>query len=198
MKQHLLYFFIASFTLISTLLSAQTQVTYRLTYDVSSQTYTVSMKSNTAHNSPLSRITNSSQITIVAPHVAGGWQPASLTNLTTLNWGVTVLDGTTTTPPIPANDYLFFAPSNGGIYTPFNIPANTYVDLFSFKSGVGCVGALSLYDNVNDPLNSIVTINGDNNIVILGAGAGNKYVGNDSGSVSCNSPCTAAAGTLSY
>ncbi len=198
MKQHLLYFFIASFTLISTLLSAQTQVTYRLTYDVSSQTYTVSMKSNTAHNSPLSRITNSSQITIVAPHVAGGWQPASLTNLTTLNWGVTVLDGTTTTPPIPANDYLFFAPSNGGIYVPFNIPANTYVDLFTFKSGVGCVGALSLYDNVNDPLNSIVTINGDNNIVILGAGAGNKYVGNDSGSVSCNSPCIAAAGTLSY
>lgn len=198
MKQNLLYFFIASFMLISTLLSAQTQVTYRLSYDVPSQTYTVSMKSNTAYNSPMSRITNSSQITIVTPHVAGGWQPASLTNLTTLNWGVTVLDGTTTTPPIPANDYLFFAPSNGGIYNPFTIPANTYIDLFSFKSGVGCVGALSLYHNTNDPLNSIVTINGDNNIVILGAGAGNKYVGNDSGSVSCSAPCTAAAGTLSY
>lgn len=198
MKQHLLYFFIASLTLSSTLLSAQTQVTYRLTYDVPSETYTVSMKSNTTHNAPLSRMTNSTQITIVAPHVAGGWQPASLTNLTALNWGVTVLDGTTTAPPIPANDYLFFAPSNAGIYSPFNIPANTYIDLFSFKSGSGCVGALSLYDNANDPLNSIVTINGDNNIVILGAGAGNKYVGNDSGSVSCNAPCTAAAGTLSY
>lgn len=198
MKQYLLYFFIASCLLSSTMLSAQTQVTYRLTYDVPTQTYTVSMKSNTTHNAPLSRTTNSTQITIVTPHVAGGWQPASLTNLTTLNWGVTVLDGTTTAPPIPANDYLFFAPSNAGTYTPFNIPANTYIDLFSFKSGAGCVGALSLYDNANDPLNSIVTINGDNNMVILGAGAGNKYVGNDSGSIPCNAPCTAAAGTLSY
>lgn len=198
MKQHFTYFLVAFCMLISSLLGAQTQVTYRLTYDVPSQTYTVSMKSNTAHNTPLSRLTNSTQVTIVVPHVMGGWQPTNLTNLTTLNWGVTVLDGTTTTPPIPASDYLFFAPSNAGTYIPFNIPANTYVDLFSFKSGSGCVGALSLYDNASDPLNSILTINGDNNIVILGAGAGNKYVGNDSGSVSCNAPCTAAAGTLSY
>ena len=198
MKQHLLYFFIAAFMLSSTILSAQNQVTYKFSYDFPMQPYTVSMKSNTAYNAPLSRMTNSTQITIVTPHVAGGWQPASLTNLTALNWGVTVLDGTTTAPPIPANDYLFFAPSNAGTYTPFAIPANTYIDLFSFKSGVGCVGALSLYHNTNDPLNSIVTINGDNNMVILGAGAGNKYVGNDSESVACNVPCTAAARTLSY
>jgi hypothetical protein len=198
MKHTLTYLICAVFTLSTLSLSAQTQVTYKLSYDVPTQTYTVSMKSNTAYNAPLSRMTNSTQITIVTPHVAGGWQPASLTNLTTLNWGVTVLDGTTTAPPIPANDYLFFAPSNAGTYTPFAIPANTYIDLFSFKSGVGCVGALSLYHNTNDPLNSIVTINGDNNMVILGAGAGNKYVGNDSGSIPCNAPCAAAAGTLSY
>lgn len=198
MKQLYIYCSIAFCTLLSLSLEAQTQVTYKLSYDVLSQTYTVSMSSTVAHNSPMSRTTNSTQITIVTPHVTGGWQPASLTNLSTLNWGVQVLDGTTTVPPIPGNDYLFFAPTNAATYTPFNIPANTYIDLFSFKSNAACVGSLALYDNSTDPLNAILTINGDNNMVILGAGPGNKYVGNGSGAVSCVLPCNAEAGTLSY
>ena len=182
------------------LLHAQ-QVTYKLTYDGPSQTYKVSMKSNTTYNPPLSRLTSSVQFTVVAPHVSGGWQVNNLTALTALGWGFTLLDGTTTTPPIPANDYLFFAPTNAGTYAPFAIPANTYIDLFTFKSGSGCVGNLALYDNITDPLNAIPSINGDNNMVILGAGPGNIYFGNDSGGVSCAPlppACTAEAGTLSY
>lgn len=177
------------------------QVTYKLVYDSPTQTYTMSMKSNTTYNPPLSRLTSSVQFTVVAPHVAGGWQVTTLNALTALGWGVTVLEGTTTTPPIPANDYLFFAPTNAGTYAPFPIPANTYINLFSFKSGSGCVGDLALYDNITDPLNGIPSINGDNNMVILGAGPGNIYAGNDSGNVSCAPPppvCTAEAGTLSY
>ena len=179
-------------------LGAQTQVTYKLTYDLNTQTYTVSMRSNTAYNPPLSRFTSSTQITIVAPHVAGKWQVSNLTGLinTTvpLGWDLTTLDGTTVGQ---THDYIFFSPGNSGGYTPFPIPANTDLNLFSFKSGSGCVGDLYLYDNVNDPLNSVPSINADNNMVILGAGAGNKYVGNTSANISCTPPCAANAGTLS-
>jgi hypothetical protein len=176
-------------------MSAQTEVTYNLTYDGATETYTMSMTSNTAHNPPLSRLTSSTQVTIVVPHVAGGWQVNNLTELTALEWGFSYLDGTTQGL---ANDYLFFAPSNAGTYSPFAIGANTEIPLFSFKSGSGCIGDLYLFDNDNDPLNNIPTINADNNMVILGAGAGSVYVGNESGNVACAAPCNANAGTLSY
>ncbi len=198
--KHFIKILFSFFFCLPLFLNAQ-QVTYKMAYDGPSQTYTVSMKSNTTYNPPLSRLSSSVQFTVVAPHVAGGWQVTNLTALTALGWGVTVLEGTSTVPPIPANDYLFFAPTNAGTYSPFIIPANTYIDLFTFKSGSGCVGNLALYDNATDPLNGIPSINGDNNMVILGAGPGNIYFGNDSGSVACAPPppiCTAEAGTLSY
>lgn len=176
-------------------LAAQTQVTYKLVYDQGAQTYTMSMNSNTTHNPPLSRVTSSTQVTIVVPHVSGGWQVNNLTNLTALGWGFTYLDGTTEGL---TNDYIFFAPSNAGTYSPFSIPANTDINLFSFQSGSGCVGDLSLYDNINDPLNNLPSYNADNNMVILGAGPGNVYVGNTSGNVACALPCSAEAGTLGY
>ncbi len=176
-------------------LSAQTQVTYSLDYDHGTQTYTVSMTSNNAYNPPLSRLTSSTQVTIVVPQVAGGWQVSNLTELTDLEWGFSFLDGTTEGL---SDDYLFFAPSNAGTYTPFSIPVGASIPLFSFQSGSGCVGDLSLFDNVNDPLNGVPTINADNNMVILGAGPGNVYAGNDSGNVPCAALCEANAGTLSY
>jgi hypothetical protein len=172
-----------------------TEVTYNLAYDLNTQAYTMSMNSNNPFNPPLSRLTASTQVTIVVPHVAGQWQVTNLSNLTALGWSHTYLDGTTMGL---TNDYLFFAPTNAGTYSPFPIVANTSIPLFSFKSGSGCVGDLFLYDNVNDPLNGQPTINADNNMVILGAGAGNKYVANTSGNISCVPPCNANAGTLGY
>jgi len=174
---------------------AQVEVTYHMEYDLSTETYTVSMNSNTTFNSPLSRITSSTQVTIVVPQITGGWQVTNLSALTALGWGFTFLDGSTLGL---SQDYLFFAPTNAGTYSPFTIAANTDIDLFSFKSGSGCVGNIALYDNDNDPLNAHPNINGDHNMVILGAGAGNKYVGNTSGSVACAAACAADAGVLSY
>ncbi|MBL7796264.1 MAG: hypothetical protein JNJ90_07155 [Saprospiraceae bacterium] len=182
--------FFAPFALL-----AQVQVTYKLEYNMATSTYTVSMNSNTAYNPPLSRIAASTQVTIVVPQISGGWQLTDLTNLTALQWGSSFLDGSTLSL---SKDYFFFAPTNAAGYSPFAIAANTDIPLFSFKSGSGCVGDLLLYDNINDPLNAHPSINGDNNIVILGAGAGNKYVGNTSGNVACALPCTADAGVLSY
>lgn len=193
--KHLIKVLFAVLFLIPMTADAQTQVTYNLAYDIPSETYTISMNSNTAFNPPLSRITASTQVTIVVPQISGGWQVTNLAALTALGWGFSFLDGTTLGL---SQDYLFFAPTNAGTYSPFPITANTDIPLFTFKSGSGCVGNLSLYDNVNDPLNAHPSVNGDNNIVILGAGAGNKYVGNTSGNVACSLPCTANAGVLSY
>lgn len=177
-------------------LGAQVEVTYNLSYDFGTQTYTVSMNSNTAYNPPLSRLTSSTQVTVVVPE---GWQVTNLTGLISttvpLGWGFSYVDGSDYGL---TNDYIVFAVSNSGTYTPFSIPANADLDLFSFQSTSGCIGNLSLFDNATDPLNSEPTLNPDNNIVILGAGAGNKYAGNTSGSVSCVPPCSANAGTLSY
>lgn len=183
--------FLAPFALL-----AQVQVTYKLEYNMATSVYTVSMNSNTTYNPPtLSRIAGSTQVSIVVPQISGGWQVTDLTNLTALQWGFSFLDGSTLSL---SQDYLFFAPTNAAGYAPFLIPANTDIPLFSFKSGSGCVGDLSLYHNTNDPLNAHPSVNADNNIVILGAGAGNKYVGNTSGNVACALPCAANAGVLSY
>ncbi|MEK7257685.1 MAG: hypothetical protein AAB316_23210 [Bacteroidota bacterium] len=138
-------------------------------------------------------------MTIVAPHVAGGWTVTDLAGLqttspTSLTWQVTNLNAPTENP---SKDYLFFAPQNATAYTPFSFPAGSYIDIFSFKSGSGCIGDLALFDNTTDPLNANVSINSDNNVVILGAGAGNKYAGNESGNVSCQT-CFSEAGTLGY
>jgi len=193
--KHLIKVLLAVLFLIPMMADAQTQVTYNLAYDMPSETYTVSMNSNTAFNPPMSRITASTQVTIVVPQISGGWQVTNLAALTALGWGFTFLDGTTLGL---SQDYLFFAPTNAGTYSPFPIAANADIPLFSFKSGSGCVGNLSLYDNINDPLNAHPSVNGDNNMVILGAGPGNKYVGNTSGNVACSLACAANAGVLSY
>jgi len=193
--KNLIKVLVAFLLLIPMMADAQTQVTFNLSYDIPSETYTVSMNSNTTHNSPLSRISSTTQVTIVVPQISGGWQVTNLTALTALGWGFTLHDGTLQGL---SQDYLFFAPTNAGTYSPFTITANANIPLFSFKSGSGCVGNLSLYDNISDPLNAHPSVNGDNNIAILGAGSGNKYVGNTSGSVACSLPCTANAGVLSY
>ncbi len=188
-----LAFFLAPFVA-----SSQVTAHYKLTYDAGTSSYILSMKSNTAFSGPLARISSSTQVTIVAPHVAGGW---TATNLTGLQAGATPLSWqySSVNAPVenPSKDYLFFTPQNAGGYTTFPFPAGSYIDIYSFKSGSGCAGDLYLYDNVADPFNANANINADNNFVILGAGSGNKYVGNESGNIACVT-CFSEAGTLGY
>lgn len=179
-------------------LMAQVQVTYGLRYDEPTQKYIVSMQSNTAYTGALARISSSVQFTIVAPHVTGGWQATSLTGLqagaTPASYSASQVNAPAENP---SKDYLFFTISNATSYTPFTIPANTSIDLFSFSSGSGCIGDLYLFDNTSDPLLANLSINSKNNIVILGAGSGNKYIGNTTGNVPCFT-CAAEAGSLNY
>ena len=188
-----------AFLLLPFVASAQTQVHYKLTFDPGTQAYILSVKSTTAHTGALARISASTQVTIVAPHTSGGWVATNLTGLqatapSPLSWQYSSLNAPSENP---SKDYLFFTPQNAGGYTTFPFPANAYIDIFSFKSGSGCIGDLSIFDNTADPLNTNVSINSDNNIVILGAGTGNKYVGNESGTVGCQT-CFSDAGTLGY
>ena len=181
-------------------IQAQHGVSYRLEYDLGTQTYTFSINSNIQYNPPISWILNSSQVTIVVPQIPGGWQVTNLQALVPsapiqLGWTFQYLNGMTYSLP---NDYLFFTPSNGGVYTPFLIPANTWLPLFSFQTSSGCVGDLSLYDIATDPLNQIQNINAGHNIVIFPAGQMNIFTGSASGNVSCVAPCAANAGTLGY
>ncbi|MEM6319094.1 MAG: hypothetical protein AAF960_15580 [Bacteroidota bacterium] len=178
-----------------------TEVTYCINYDSGSQTYTVSMESNQAYTGGLARLSSATQITIVAPATAGGFQITNLMGLqaggTPLDWGFSRLDAPAENA---AADYLFFAPSNATTYTPFDITANTNIPLFSFQSGSGCLGDIQLFDNTNDSLNANTGLNPDNNVTILGAGLGNKYIGNNVActSASCATTCTVSAGVLSY
>jgi hypothetical protein len=187
MKYSYLYSFAILLVLLAWMPTEMTaQVTYRLTYDAGNQHYTVAAKSETAYTGMLSRLTGSTQISVVFPHVAGGYQIDSLTNLqggaTPLSWGVNRLDEPTENPNA---DYLFFSPNNAGNYTVFDFPAETYVDLFSFYAASGCVGNVALFDNEIDPLNSNNSLNTDNNFIVLGGGLTNQYDGNNNGSASC-------------
>ena len=81
----------------------------------------------------------------------------------------------------PAGDYFFFAPTNAGSYALFDIPANTDIDLFTFKIPAGCTGSISLFDNYADPLNGDPNVSGDNSFKTLGGGNTNLY---------CNNTCS--------
>jgi hypothetical protein len=74
---------------------AQVEVTYELTYDSTSQVYTVIMTCDNSYTNPLSRLASSTQVTVVVPQIPGGWQVTNLTDSTSLQWGSDFLDGST-------------------------------------------------------------------------------------------------------
>ena len=174
------------------------EISYCITFDSLTQRYIVSMRSNQAYSGGLARLTGSSQVSIVAPHTAGGYQITNLTDLqaggTPLDWGFNRIDAPTENTN---KDYLFFAPTNSISYTPFDIPKDTTIELFSFQSGSGCLGDIALFDNDADPLNSNLIYNPDNSISIIGTGATNVYNGNCNVGVTCEA-CISESGVLSH
>ena len=200
MKKNIL--FVLAFFILPKLYAT---VEYRLTYNSGTATYTVAVRSTAAYSGPLARLTGSSQVTIVAPDVDGvGAGTFMATNLTSaagtnnLSWASSQINSPAQNT---SKDYLFFAPANASTYTPFNIAANTWVDIFTFQSGGGCIGDLYLYDNNAavgvEPMNGQSTYNTKNNFKTLGGGNVNLWASNASGAVACNI-CAAEAGTLSY
>jgi len=161
-------------------------VEYRITLDSDGQTYRVAMRSTVDYSGPFARISPGSQISVVAPDPDGTgpntFMPTNLTALTALNWSVSQINSPAENP---SADYLFFIPANSASYTPFNITANTWIDLFTFQSGTGCEGSLALYENGSDPLDANVTINADQYMAILGGGLTNLWVANAGGPAVC-------------
>ncbi|MDO8969178.1 MAG: SprB repeat-containing protein, partial [Saprospiraceae bacterium] len=138
-------------------------VSYKLTLDPDGQTYRVSFNSSVAYNGALARITGSSQFTIVFPDPDGAGpgviQLTNVTALTDLDFDYSQLNHPAENP---GKDYTFFAPTNAGSYTLFNIPANTDIELFTFQIVGGCAGSVSLFENYADPLNDNPNISADN------------------------------------
>jgi len=161
-------------------------VEYRLTLDPDGQTYRVAFRSDVSYSGAFARFSPGTQISIVAPDPDGTgsavFMPTNVTALTDLNWGVSQINSPSENP---SADYLFFTPSNASSYTPFNVVANTWIDLFTFQSGTGCEGPLALYENGSDPLDSNPTINADQYIAILGGGLTNLWVANVGGPATC-------------
>jgi Bacterial TSP3 repeat len=169
-------------------------VTYRLVFNPLNETYTVSIMSTTSYSGPMSRLTSSTQVTIVAPDTDGtGPLVFTAVDIMGLQAGATPLSWTSTQLNSPveqtSKDYLFFAPGNSGSYTLFNIPANTWLDLFSFKSADGCTGALYLYDNNGDataePMNFQPTFGTKQNFKVLGGGNNNLWVADENSTAAC-------------
>jgi len=162
------------------------QITYNLSYDQNTEVYTVSMRSGKTYTGGQARLSSTSQVMIVAPHTTGGFQITNVTGLqtggTALNWGYSRVDAPSQNP---TKDYFFFSPSNAFVYTPFDVPANTQIDLFSFQSGSGCLGNLQIMDNNTDPFVGNGSFNANNNLVVVGGGMTNLYQGNTSSAVSC-------------
>ena len=171
---------------ICTVFSVQAQVTYNLAYDSGTETYTVSMRSGNAYTGGLARMSSSTQVAITAPHTTGGFQVTNIVDLqsggTPLDWGFSRVDAPTENS---TKDYFFFSPANAFTYTPFDIAANTQIDLFSFQSGSGCLGALNLVNNNTDPVATSGNFSANNSMVVVGTGTTNLYQGNTSGDISC-------------
>ncbi|MFK7979366.1 MAG: hypothetical protein AB8G86_05260, partial [Saprospiraceae bacterium] len=172
--------------LSNTATCASTGVDYCLSLNPSTGVYTISMESKEIYNTPFSRMSSSTQITVVVPHTMGGFQISNLTNLqagtTPLNWSYSRIDAPAENPNA---DYLIFSVGNSGTYTPFDIPANTFLDLFSFESNSGCLGEVALFNNDNDPLLANTNLNTGHNMVILGGGLRNLYAVNVCGPAIC-------------
>lgn len=178
--------------LISLLTLSAQQGTYKLSYNVSTQTYTVYGKVSASYANPLSRFVNVF-VTVMAPHGTGSAQfvPSNITtspslaatNVVTL----TRLNGPTYQP---TKDYLFFNFEVGNAaYTPQPITANTEFPIFSFRSQNGCVGDLYLIEQGSAEYNDAQanSINAGNAFSILGAG-GDIYTANYGGQAICAIP----------
>jgi len=180
------------------------QVNYRIQKLINGS-YKVSMKSVTAYSGSAAQISNSFQLTVLAPTGSGAVQ-----NLTSLIVSATA--GVTTAPSFGFNrtnapstnstkDYIFFKLNN----TPqFDIAANTDIDLFTFDIAGSCLGNLDLFINGTTP--APAGLNAGNSISIVGAGPGNQYLANYGGAAPCavgnpdvtlslTAPATATVGT---
>ncbi|MEM6319864.1 MAG: gliding motility-associated C-terminal domain-containing protein [Bacteroidota bacterium] len=182
-QQYLL--FILLFLSFGATLSAQVEGKIILLPD--NKTYQVSVIPVTSLSAAFS-ITNSAQITLVAP--TGGFELTRLRGIT----GDWMISGFAKSPSENHSaDYYSVqlnSPLTDVVYT-----ANEEIILFTFENSAICVGDVSIIDDNNDPFlppNSQF-LNVGNLFTIRGIGPVNAYQGSAVGSASCPEPLAATA-----
>ena len=170
--------------------SANAKVKFDLTYDQSTERYTVSLVPQATYLAP-HNITGTGQVTIKVP--SNEFDPVDIENL--LEGMVWEANARNNAPvEAPDYDYISFGLIIQGVAYP-DYQEGDPLPLFSFQNAFGCTGKIFLVDNEQDPFmppNS-ASANVGNTITILGAG-GDAYIGNmHGGMVDCNDGGTATA-----
>ncbi|TAK43806.1 MAG: T9SS type A sorting domain-containing protein [Saprospiraceae bacterium] len=170
--------------------AASAQVNFNLTYNQSTERYTVSLVPQTTYLNP-QNITGTGQVTIKVP--SNAFDPVDIENL--LEGMVWEANSRNNSPEeAPDYDYISFGLIIQGVAYP-NYQEGVELPLFSFRNAFGCTGKVFLVNNGQDPFmppNS-ASANVGNTITILGAG-GDAYAGNlHGGIVDCSEDGTATA-----
>lgn len=178
-------------------------VRYGIKLDADRITYRVYMTSTTALSGNAARIA-SAQVTIRVPHYDAAPNRFTFNNVqgrdvdgTRMLWtsGSGRVDApmSTSSAGNPATrlpyDYISFGNvfSSSGVM--FDIPADTELELFSFRRTSPCTGEVTLFENATDPFrtpNSVGT-NPGNQMTLQAYGQTNTYFNNFIGGVNCES-----------
>lgn len=160
---------------------ANAQVQFKLSYDLETERYTVSVVPTVTYTSP-QNITGTGQVTIKVP--TNNFDPVDITDhLSGMHWEANSRNNSPAESP--EYDYISFGLVIQGIAFPDYV-AGEELPLFSFQNAFGCQGAITLVDNNADefmPPNS-QNANIGNALTIMGAG-GDAY-GGIAGSAVCN------------
>lgn len=179
--------------------SAQAQISYRVGYELATQTYRVYMTSSQSFTGINAQIATA-QITLLLPHGTGANQ-----FLVTNVQGKPVQKGTQTIQMFwdissranapsedPNTDFQSFGFSNSSGLQ-FNVLAGQEIELFSFQNTNPCSGPVRLINNTEPFAASIPNSTGTtagNSLYIQGARNSNVYTVNYGNTASCsNQPC---------
>ncbi len=175
-------------------ISATAQVKFKLSYDQSSERYTVSVVPMANYTHP-QNITGTGQVTIKVP--TNKFVPVDIiSHLTGMEWEANARNNAPN--EAPDFDYVSFGLIIQGVAYP-EYEQDKELPLFSFRNAFGCTGKVYLVDNDQDPFMPPNSENANigNTLTILGAG-GDAYAGNVDGGVSdCAASPTATEEELS-
>lgn len=161
-------------------ISANAQVKFKLSFDPTSERYTVSVVPMDNYSHPLN-ITGTGQVTIKVP--TNKFDPVDIeSHLVGMQWEANARNNTP--EESPDFDYISFGLNIQGVAYP-EYEKDKELPLFSFRNAYGCTGKVYLVDNATDPFMPPNSENANigNTLTILGAG-GDAYAGNENGGVS--------------
>ena len=158
---------LCAFALVLFSFALNAQVKFKLSYDLPSERYTVSVIPEATYEYP-NNITGTGQVTIKVP--TNKFFPVDIvSNLAGMDWDANSRNNTP--EEAPEFDYISFGLSIQGIAFPA-YEEGVEIPLFSFQNAYGCIGSIYLVDNTTDPFMPPNSMNANigNTLTIMGAG----------------------------